>query len=107
MIEAGGAFWLFYSANRWDTSDYSIGAARCETVTGPCEKFVGPWLAGHGEATGPGGPEQFTDQFGDTWIVYHAWVTDSIGYESGGARALFAQPLDFDGSWPIAAGMAD
>ncbi|MFQ5557438.1 MAG: family 43 glycosylhydrolase, partial [Acidimicrobiales bacterium] len=57
MVAGGGGYHLFYSAGRWDTEDYSIGHAVCESVTGPCEKDGGPWLASYGRATGPGGQE--------------------------------------------------
>ena len=38
MVESGGTFWLFYSANLWGTPNYGIGIARCASVAGPCSK---------------------------------------------------------------------
>ncbi|MDZ7731827.1 MAG: hypothetical protein U5R31_00795 [Acidimicrobiia bacterium] len=79
-------------------------AASCSR-TGPCTKHEGPWLASHGDASGPGGAEAFTDQFGGDWLVYHAWVTDTVGYDEGGARSLFAVPLGFEDGEPVPEGV--
>ena len=38
MIQGGSTFWLFYSANKWDYPSYSIGIARCMSISGPCTK---------------------------------------------------------------------
>ncbi|MEZ5270598.1 MAG: hypothetical protein R2789_19320 [Microthrixaceae bacterium] len=41
---------------------------------------------------------------GNHWVVYHAWTSDTIGYDNG-ARSLFAVPLDLDGEVPVPAGV--
>lgn len=105
MAQSGEDFWLFYSANDWDSADYTVGLARCDSPTGPCTKLDEPWLANHGAAAGPGGAEDFTDARGNRWVVYHAWVTDAVGYDNGGTRSLFAVPLDLDGTRPVATGL--
>ena len=105
MVRSDGTYWLFYSANWWDSADYTIGAASCESPTGPCTKIDQPWLSSHGDAAGPGGPEEFTDARGNRWLVYHAWITDEVGYDNGGARALFAVPLDLGADPPVATGL--
>ena len=107
MARGVGTYWLFYSANWWDSADYTVGVASCDSPTGPCTKLPEPWLASHGEAAGPGGSEDFTDARGNHWLVYHVWVTDAIGYDQGGARSLFAVPLDTTGDAPIATGLDD
>lgn len=100
MVLVGGEYHLFYSANRWETADYAIGHAICASVRGPCEKTAeGPWLGGHGDAVGPGGPDVFTDAQGDHWLAYHAWPADSVGYPNG-ARRLHLRPLGFVGGGP-------
>lgn len=105
MTRSGDRYWLLYSANWWDSADYTVGAASCDSPTGPCTKVGQPWLASHHEASGPGGAEDFTDVQGNHWVVYHAWTSDTIGYDDGGTRSLFAVPLDLDGEVPVPAGV--
>ncbi len=105
MVKSGDPYWLLYSSNWWDSADYTIGAARCDAPTGPCTKLDNPWLASQAGTAGPGGPSEFTDSQGNHWLVYHAWVTDAIGYDNGGARSLFAVPLDLTGAVPVATGL--
>lgn len=105
MAQSGSHYWLFFSANDWDTSKYATGVASCESPTGPCTAQSGPWLKSHDDASGPGGAETFTDALGRRWIVYHAWTSKKIGYENGGTRSLFAVPLDLDGKTPVATGL--
>lgn len=105
MVQSGDTYWLFYSANWWDSADYAMGAARCDGPTGPCTKLDGPWLGSHGQAAGPGGPEEFTDNRGKGWVVYHAWLGDAIGYDEGGTRSLFAVTIDVTDDEPVAIGL--
>ncbi|MBK6501463.1 glycoside hydrolase family 43 protein [Candidatus Neomicrothrix sp.] len=107
MTTLGDSYWLLYSAYDWNSADYSVGLAQCESPVGPCTKRDGPWLANHGDASGPGGAEDFTDADGRRWMVYHAWVTDKIGYETGGERSLFAVPLDLRSGEPVARGLSE
>ncbi len=106
MFGHDDSYWLLYSANRWDTADYAVGIARCESPSGPCTKVGDRWLDGHGSATGPGGAEAFVHPRGDQWVVYHAWVTDAVGYDDGGARSLFLQPLDYSEGAPLPGGLS-
>lgn len=70
MIEAAGAYWLFYSGNWFNQPDYSIGWARCDGPAGPCTKPPnGPWLASNAQGEGPGESSMFLDDEG-WWIVY-------------------------------------
>lgn len=105
MTRAGDTYWLFYSANWWDSPDYTVGVARCESVAGPCTKVEVPWLESHGTAVGPGGAEEFVDAVGNQWVVYHAWDDAAVGYHLGGSRSLFALPLDLSGDAPVAPGL--
>lgn len=92
-----GSWLLFYSANRWDTADYAVGWAGCESVTGPCTKGEGqPWLASYDRAAGPGGQELVVGADGEAAVVYHGWAPDLVGYESGGSRRLYAEPVELD-----------
>ena len=94
MVDADGALLLFYSANRWDTADYAVGYAVCESVVGPCAKpQVKPWLATYEFAAGPGGQE-VTDGPEGPRIVYHGWSPEAVGYEDGGVRRLYVEPVE-------------
>jgi len=117
MVEADGHYWLFYSANAWDTSHYAIGVARCASVAGPCHKpFDHPWLSTADDAShdqGPGG-EEFVDVGGLVWVVHHGWLPGQAG-TPGGQRRLYVDLLTFADSGglpqlapgPLAAALAD
>jgi GH43 family beta-xylosidase len=101
MIEDHGRFYLFYSANAWDTSSYAMGYAVCDTVTGPCHKAAGgPWLGTEGEIAGPGGGSAFRTSRGAAYLVDAAWSSDAVGYDKGGSRQLYVQPLAFTNGVP-------
>ncbi len=87
---------LLYSANRWDTDDYAVGHAICDSIIGPCEKDPGPWLSSYDDVWGPGGAE-FVPQAdgGAGFVAYHAWTASGIGYPDG-ARSLFVAKLEIE-----------
>jgi beta-xylosidase len=90
MIKRGNAYYLFYSANWYDSSAYAIGYAVCSSPTSSCRKMTGaaPFLASAGALLGPGGQELFTDAAGALWMAYHAWTAPHAGYQAGGERRL-------------------
>lgn len=70
-----GAWWLFYSGNRFDSADYATGVAYCESVSGPCRDLspvAFPLVTSPGQHA-PGGLETFRDASGTFWAVYHTW----------------------------------
>jgi len=78
VVEASGTYWLFYSANAYDSADYAVGVARASGPTGPFTKQPDPVLVSNEVAAGPGHCSLFTA--GDRpWMVYHAWAPDSVG----------------------------
>jgi hypothetical protein len=79
MFPVSGGFLLLYSANDWQTERYTIGAAICDTVAGPCHKF-GPVLGSSDTIVGPGGPQIFVDRSGNARVAYHAWNPGAVGY---------------------------
>jgi predicted GH43/DUF377 family glycosyl hydrolase len=79
MYPVSGGFLLLYSANNWQTDRYTIGAAMCDTVAGPCHKF-GPVLGSSDSIIGPGGPHIFVDGGGRVRVAYHAWNPGAVGY---------------------------
>ncbi len=90
MVSYGGLYFLFYSANRYESAKYAIGYATCVGPLGPCKKVTtaAPLVGSHGAALGPGGQEFFTDARGLTWMAYHAWRAPRTRYAEGGARVL-------------------
>ncbi len=99
MVRAAGGDMLFYSANWWTDSRYSMGWARCDGPLGPCTKGGGPWLASRDGVSGPGGGSFFTDGGGQQWVAFHAWG-GGVGYGRGGQRQLHLEPVDLSGRAP-------
>jgi beta-xylosidase len=102
MVLAGGTYYLFYSANWWESANYAIGYGVGAAPTGPFRKVTvaGPWLASGSEAAGPGGQEFFTDSSAVLHMAYHAWTPGTIGYAAGGARSLRISRVEFVGGRP-------
>ncbi len=90
----GRGYHLLYSGGSWNTARYGVGAARCETVLGPCVKQSStPVLASFGDVRGPGGISVFgTD--GSHGVAYHAWQGDAVGYPA--TRFLHIGRLEAD-----------
>jgi hypothetical protein len=97
MIKRGSAYYLFYSANWYDSSAYAIGYAVCSSPTSGCRKMseAAPFLGSAGTLLGPGGQELFTDAAGALWMAYHAWTAPRAGYQAGGERRLRLARLAF------------
>ncbi len=98
MVDLDDTLHLFWSANEWNTADYAIGHAICETPLGPCTKDPEPFVVSGEEYQGPGGQELFTDRAGRMWMAFHAWLPGEVGYADGGTRRLFLEEIAFDES---------
>lgn len=97
-----GDYYLFYSGNWWESHEYAVGYAVCETVTGPCTKpQQEPIFSFTPEVMGPGGQALFTDREGNLWLAYHAWTGANVGYTSGGSRSLRIDPVTFENGEPV------
>ena len=104
MVKHDGKYYLFYSGNWWESHEYAIGYAVCETVTGPCEKPLNePWFEFKPPVMGPGGESFFTDKDGNLWMAYHAWTGADVGYPQG-KRSLRIDLVTFDGDKPVTNG---
>lgn len=104
MAKHDGRYYLFYSANWWESADYAVGYAVCESATGPCEKPLNePLFAARGPVLGPGGQEFFTDTEGQLWMAYHAWIEPNVGYPTG-KRSLRLEPVTFEAGEPVIPG---
>jgi beta-xylosidase len=104
MVKHDGLYYLFYSGNWWESLDYAVGYAVCQSVWGPCTKPQNkPLFAKKGKVMGPGGQEFFTDSAGNLWMSYHGWTAPDVGYP-GGSRSLRVEPVWFDNGAPVIEG---
>lgn len=103
VLELDGTYYLFYSANAYETYRYAVGYATSDTLTGPyADAPENPILTTQRPATavGPGHQSIFAADDEDLWMAYHAWDVSGIGYELGGRRALWIDELVFEGGKP-------
>lgn len=106
MVIDDGSYYLFYSANAWDTADYAVGYATCSSITGPCTKDPdGPWMSSTVFAKGPGGQE-FFGKDGLVWMVYHGWERGEIGYPQG-ERRLYLDIVQVTDGAPVRVGQEE
>lgn len=104
MVKHEGRYFLFYSGNWWESHEYAISYAVCESTTGPCEKPLSePWLQYSPPVMGPGGQAFFTDINGNLWMAYHAWTGADVGYP-GGKRTLRIDRISFENGKPVTDG---
>ena len=104
MRRHGSAYYLFYSGNRFNTSDYATGYAVCKGPMGPCEdNSDNPILKTRCQAAGPGHQAIITDAKGQDWIVYHAWKPSAIGDDAVG-RVLWIDKLNWENNKPVVEG---
>ena len=103
LIQADDTYYLFYGGGWWESSRASIGYATASKVLGPYAKATRrrPWLTSRPSAAGPGGPHLFTDADGQTWMAYHAWEPDKVGYAEGGVRSLWLDRIGFSAQRPV------
>ncbi len=81
MVRVADAWYLLYSANRWETTEYRMDYARCDTPAGPCHKPAHNTILSSYDATmGPGGGEVFRDQDGTLQLAYHAWLDPDVAF---------------------------
>jgi beta-xylosidase len=103
MMMRDGSYFLFYSANWYESAAYAIGYAICAGPTGPCRKATGdtPFFHSAGPVIGPGGQQFFDDQEGRPWMAYHAWSPPSASYRDGGMRSLRLAPMAVVNGVPV------
>jgi beta-xylosidase len=81
MIKYAGRFYLFYSADSYNTARYAIGYAICKSPLGPCHRPQGtPLLASRGSIAGPGAPTPVVGLGGALRLGYAAWDAGHVGY---------------------------
>jgi putative cell wall-binding protein len=106
MLPAFGRYFLFYSGGTWDSADYGISYAICDSPSGPCRKPSSSAILARNDALGvggPGGAEVFTDTTGAWWLAYHAWTLPAVGYP-GGTRSMRLERIAFVNGRPVVSG---
>lgn len=103
LVRHEGTYYLFYSANWWESERYCIGYATADSPLGPYRKATrhGPWVGSGPEALGPGGQEFFLDAGGGLRMAFHAWAPGAVGYGNGGRRALGIAGVAFVDGAPV------
>jgi hypothetical protein len=91
-----GQYHLLYSGGRWQSADYAVGWATCDSPLGPCRRAsTTPVLQSSDDVAGPGGAEFFSGPEGETWIAFHAWI-GPVGYPQG-RRSMLIERVGFAG----------
>lgn len=109
-----GTYYLFFSANGYDTEFYAVGYATAKKVTGPyLDAPENPILASppdgadEARARGPGHQSIVLDDDGELWLAYHAWDRDAVGYANFGRRAVWIDRLTLSQGKASVAGPTD
>ena len=102
VVTTGGRYYLFFSGNDWNSSNYAVGVATCTGPLGPCsDATASPILSSGAGVAGPGGESVFADTSGTFWIAFHAWIPGAVGFPN--SRDLYLRRLSFSGSVPAVA----
>ncbi|MGE5225146.1 MAG: glycoside hydrolase family 43 protein [Omnitrophica WOR_2 bacterium] len=80
LWERDGKYYLFYSANDFNSPRYAVGYAVADKITGPYQKAPGPFLQTDMSAAiiGPGGEDIVTSPHGETWMLFHSWTAEGF-----------------------------
>jgi arabinan endo-1,5-alpha-L-arabinosidase len=98
LIQHNGKYYLFYSANAYNTAAYAEGYAVSNSIFGPYTKPGGPLVATENGVIGPGGGRVVTGPDGNTWMLYHSWE-NNFAY-----RSMSIDRLDWNGDVPVLRG---
>jgi beta-xylosidase len=102
MVEVGGAYWVVYSANWYNSPDYAVGAARCAGPAGPCADVgPSPLLASNLQGDGPGEASVFRDPTG-IWLLYSP-RRSAAPQPDVPPRPVYVARIGFDGAGPYLA----
>ena len=98
-----GKYYLFYSANGYESCNYAIGYAVADNVTGPYVKpRQGAWVASTDQVCGPGGEDIVIGPDGLPWMAYHRWEKGPRTY-----RSMAIDPLIWRGGIPYLLGLSN
>jgi beta-xylosidase len=99
MLATPSGLFLYFSGNRWSSSDYSIGVVGCDTPLGPCVNApTGQEVSVRSHRSGPGGPTFFVAEDGRTLMAYAAW-SGTPGTPNS-RRELYIDQVDTTGTSP-------
>lgn len=108
MVEQGGAYVLFFSANDFDwhssqrVSNYAIGYANCQGPLGPCTDAPNnPFLAGTAQPclSGPGHQAAFQAQ-GRQFLAFHSWAVTQTCTQASQSRFMHIVQLSWQNGVP-------
>jgi len=102
MVEHGGFFYLFYSANGYASTAYAVGVARSTSPTGPFTKAPAPILVSNSSFGGPGHGSVLIGPSGDWVHVYHSWLGGKVGQAPG--RHVLVDRIRWENGWPTMRG---
>lgn len=110
LVRRDGTYYLFFSANGYDTEFYAVGYATATDVRGPyTDAAENPILASAwgrpvtSRARGPGHQSVVKAPDGQLWMAYHAWDVDAVGYGNFGRRSVWIDRLTLaDGKASVA-----
>jgi beta-xylosidase len=105
LVVSDRTYYLFYSANWWESDRYGIGYAKATSPLGPYTKatLVRPWMSSDSGVAGPGGQDFCAMPSGQLVMAYHGWRPGRIGYSKGGARSLHVARVSFVDGLPVVA----
>ncbi|GAA4932457.1 glycoside hydrolase family 43 protein [Streptomyces coeruleoprunus] len=98
LVERGGRYVLFYSADHYGDDRYKTGYAVAARLTGPYTKAAAPLMSTEsfgGAVRGPGGQDVVKGPDGRDLILFHGWSEDRS------RRVLYAVRLDFADGRPV------
>lgn len=94
VLKKNSTYYLMFSANCFDTSDYCVGYATSDSPKGPWIKYGGnPVLQKTASQSGPGHHCIVNSADGQMWIGYHTHVGDG-----GGDRQLNIDKINWSGN---------
>jgi arabinan endo-1,5-alpha-L-arabinosidase len=99
IIQHGGMYYLFYSANAYYNGKYAVGVARSKNPLGPYEKKGAPILTTNSRWVGPGHCSVVETPAGRTMMVYHAWRAGQVN-TSGSGRVVLVDEVVWNNGWP-------
>lgn len=82
LMKRKGVYYLTYSGSGAKSPDYAIGYATSGSPMGPFRKsYQNPIISRGSGIYGPGHNSLITLPSGQTWIVYHQKLSNTIGYD--------------------------
>ena len=102
MLKRSGTYYLFYSGNDYRSQTYAVGYAVCKSAVGPCVKAAeNPILATGNASSSAQGPghQAIAKIGGEYWMLFHGW-DGAVGYNRGGSRVMWVQPLSWQDGKP-------